>query len=155
MPLVIRPATADDDYAIKAIVRAARLIRVGLDWPRFVVAVWGPDIIGVGQVKPHGDGTRELASITVVPEWRGQGIGGMVVRALLARETGTVHLMCLPEMEGYYARFGFRRLPPDELPPYFRRLARVVGVIARISGGRAARMSVMRRESQTSTDLSD
>jgi amino-acid N-acetyltransferase len=151
MPLVIRAATAEDEYAIKAIVRAAQLFPIGLDWPRFLVAMWGPDIIGVGQVKPHRDGTRELASIAVVPEWRGQGIGGMVVRALLARETGTVHLMCLPKMEGYYARFGFRRLLPDELPPYFRRLARVAGVIARITGGRAARVSVMRREPPTTS----
>ena len=146
MNLVIRAATADDQYAITAIVRAARLIRFGLDWPRFVVAVWGPDIVGVGQVKPHRDGTRELASIAVVPEWHGHGIGGMVVRSLLERETGTVHLMCLPQMEGYYARFGFRRLSRVELPPYFRRLARAADVIAWITGGRAAQLSVMRRE---------
>jgi amino-acid N-acetyltransferase len=150
MAIIIRAATAEDEYAIKAIVRATQLFPIGLEWPHFIVAMWGPDIVGIGQVKRHGDGTRELASIAVVPEWREQGIGGMVVRALLDREAGTVHLMCLPEMEGYYARFGFRRLLPAELPPYFRRLARVARVIERITGGRAARLSVMRREAVTS-----
>jgi hypothetical protein len=63
MPLIIRPASADDQYAITAIVRAARIYPRDLDWQRFLLAQWGQDIIGVGQVRPHRDGSRELASI--------------------------------------------------------------------------------------------
>src|SRR5438094_625508 len=73
MPLIIRPASAGDQYAITAIVRAARINPRNLDWQRFLLAQWGQDIVGVGQVKPHADGSRELASIAVVPEWQGNG----------------------------------------------------------------------------------
>ena len=144
MPLIIRSASAADQPAIKAIVRAARLIPVSLDWPRFLIAQWGQDIIGVGQVKPHKDGTRELASIAVVPEWQGQGIGSLIIRALLAREPATLHLTCLPQNETYYLRFGFRRIPHAEMTPYFRRLMHVARAVASLTS--TMPIIVMRRE---------
>ena len=121
MPLIIRPASADDQFVITAIVRAARINPRDLDWRRFLVAQWGQDVIGVGQVKAHADGSRELASIAVVPEWQGQGVGGALVRALMARETGPLYLMCNAHRESYYQRFGFRRLDVAAMPSYFRR----------------------------------
>jgi amino-acid N-acetyltransferase len=145
MPVVIHPAIADDQYAITAIVRAARINPSNLDWQRFLVAQWGQDIIGVGQVKPHGDGSRELASIAVIPEWQGQGVGGAIIRALLARETGTLHLMCALPTQGYYECFGFRRIERRDMPPYFRRLDRLVHIITRLSFGRIG-VAVMRNE---------
>ena len=146
MPLTIRPAAAADQAAIRAIVRAAPLNPIGIDWPRFLLVASGEQIVGIGQVKPHGDGTRELASIAVVPEWRGRGIASMIVRALLVRETGTLYLMCAPEMAGYYPRFGFRRLAPAELPPYFRRIDRLMGVLRLLTAGRLHGPVVMRRD---------
>src|SRR5262245_44198335 len=121
MPVVIRPANAEDQYAITAIVRAARLNPSDLDWQRFLLAQWGQDVIGVGQVKLHQDGSRELASIAVVPEWQGQGIGGALVRALMARESGPLYLMCNTPRESYYERFGFQRLGRAAMPAYLRR----------------------------------
>jgi amino-acid N-acetyltransferase len=145
MPVIIRPATADDQYAITIIVRAAWLNRRDLDWQRFLVAQWGQDVIGVGQVKPHADGTRELASIAVIPEWQGQGVGGAIIRALLARETGALHLMCVPRNQGYYERFGFRRIGRAEMPRYFRRLDQLAAIFTWLSAGRIG-LAVMRRE---------
>jgi N-acetylglutamate synthase-like GNAT family acetyltransferase len=145
MPLIIRPAVADDQYAITAIVRAARIGRRDLDWQRFLLAQWGQDIIGVGQVKPHKDGSRELASIAVVPEWQGNGVGGAIIRALLARETGPLHLMCAGDRERYYQRFGFQRLDRRAMPPYFRRFARMAPVIRLLSLNRL-QLIVMGRE---------
>src|SRR6476646_282214 len=129
MPLIIRPAVADDQYAITAIVRAARINPYNLDWRRFLLAQWGQDIVGVGQVKPHGDGSRELASIAVVPEWQGNGVGGALISALLSRETGPLHLMCNAAREHYYPRFGFQRLDRRAMPPDVRRFARMSPVI--------------------------
>ena len=40
-------------------------------------------VIGCGQIKPHGDGTRELASIAVVPEHQRQGIGTEIIARLI------------------------------------------------------------------------
>ena len=144
MPLTIRPAVADDQYAITAIVRAARINPRDLDWQRFLLAQWGQDIIGVGQVRPHEDGSRELASIAVVPEWQGNGVGGALIRALLARETGPLHLMCIDSRERYYERFGFQRLDRRAMPPYFRRFMRLAPVIRLLSINRL-RLIVMGR----------
>jgi amino-acid N-acetyltransferase len=145
MPLIIRPAAANDQYAITAIVRAARLNPRDLDWQRFLLAQWGQDIVGVGQVKPHQDGSRELASIAIVPEWQGNGVGSALIRALLSRETGPLHLMCIANREHYYERFGFKRLDRRAMPPYFRRFAWIAPVIELLSLKRL-RLIVMGRD---------
>jgi N-acetylglutamate synthase-like GNAT family acetyltransferase len=85
MPVTIHTAGEDDQYAITAIVRAARINPRDLNWQRFLLAQRGQHVIGVGQVKPHEDGSRELASIAVVPEWQGNGVGGALIRAAGAR----------------------------------------------------------------------
>jgi N-acetylglutamate synthase-like GNAT family acetyltransferase len=145
---VIRAALAADQSTITAIIRRARLNPMALHWQRFLLAESEGQIIGTVQVKPHGDGTRELASLAVIPEWQGQGVGTALMQAALARETGPLYLTCASPLEGYYTRFGFRPLASAELTPYFRRLARLVGVLtalARLFGG-DARLSVMLRQ---------
>lgn len=146
----LRPATASDQPAITAIVRAAGINPFNLHWPRFLVAEADvpPRIVGVAQIKAHGDGSRELASLAVVPDHQGEGIGGALIQALLASEQGPLHLMCRNDLEGYYVRFGFRALRPAEMPPYFRRMTRAADIFfalaARFGGKR--HITVMRRE---------
>jgi amino-acid N-acetyltransferase len=144
MPLIIRPASADDQFAITEIVRAARINPRDLDWQRFLLAQWGQDIIGIGQVRPHRDGSRELASIAVVPEWQGNGVGSALIRALLSREAGPLHLICEDSREHYYERFGFKRIDRHATPPYFRRFMRVAAVLRLLSLNRL-RLIVMGR----------
>jgi N-acetylglutamate synthase-like GNAT family acetyltransferase len=143
VPLAIRPATSADQATIIRLIKEANLNRMGLKWPNFVVAEEDGAIVGLGQVKSHGDGSRELASIAVVPARQGPGIGSTVIKTLLAREQGVVlHLTCRRELGGYYERFGFRRLVAAEYPPYFRRLIPVINVIVRLFG---TQILVMRR----------
>jgi N-acetylglutamate synthase-like GNAT family acetyltransferase len=146
MPITIRSATEAEQPAITAIVRTARINPRDLDWRRFLVAEEDGRIVGVGQIKPHHDGSRELASLAVIPERQKQGVGAAIVRALLAGENGALHLMCLDQLEPYYARFGFRRLAPDEMPPYFRRISRLAGIFrfAASLSGRQIQLIVMR-----------
>ncbi len=109
MAYQIRPATAADQRAITAMVRGAGINPLSVHWPRFLVAEDAGRVIGVAQIKPHGDGSRELASLAVAPDRQGEGISAALVAAWLARERGTLYLMCADRLEGYYARFGFRR----------------------------------------------
>ena len=148
MSISIRPASAADQPAITAIVRAARINPRDLDWRRFLVAEEQGRVVGVGQVKPHGDRSRELASLAVIPERQGQGVGGALVRALLTREPGPVHLMCMDWLEPYYQRYGFRRLGRDELPPSLRFVGRLAPALAFISSlfGKRLQPIVMRRD---------
>lgn len=144
MPLAIRQATAADQPAIRRLIKEANLNRMSLKWPHFVVAEEEGVIVGLGQVKPHGDGSRELASLAVVPAWQSRGIGSAIIKALLAREPGVVlHLTCRRELGGYYERFGFRRLAAADYPAYFKRLIPIVNVVARLFG---MQILVMRRE---------
>jgi N-acetylglutamate synthase-like GNAT family acetyltransferase len=124
--LNIRVAGAADQRGIYRIVRAAGINPFGLHWPRFLIAEDGGRIVGVAQIKPHSDGSRELASLAVIPDRRGEGIGSALIRTCLAREQGPVYLMCQPELESYYSRFGFRKLHRTDMPPYFRRMMRVI-----------------------------
>jgi N-acetylglutamate synthase-like GNAT family acetyltransferase len=148
MSTFIRPARAADQSAIRAIVHAARLIPRNLDWQRFLVAEEDGRVVGVGQVKPHNDGSRELASLAVLPECQGQGIGGALIEALLARESGAVYLMCMDRLEPYYQRFGFRRLGRAELPVSFRFVGQFAPAFAAISWlfGKRTQPIVMRRD---------
>ena len=145
MPVTIRPATKADQATIRRLIREANLNRMSLDWPNFVVAEQEGAVVGIGQVKPHKDGSRELASIAVVPAQQGSGIGSAVIRTLLAREAGVLHLTCRRQMQGYYERFGFRRLEPSEFPPYYKRLIPIVNTFARLL---KTEILVMRREAQ-------
>ena len=125
-------------------IRAAGINPMSLKWPNFLVAEEGGMTLGIGQVKRHGDGSLELASLAVVPDRQGQGIGSALVRELIARHEDTVlHLTCRSQLQAYYERFGFQRLQRAEFPPYFARVTPMFNAI-----GRLYRMQiiVMRRE---------
>ena len=145
MAVIIRPAVEADQYAIRMIVRAALLNPFGLDWPRFLVAEESGGLIGIGQVKPHRDGSRELASIAVVPEWQGLGVGRALVTSLIAREGGALHLMCESRNAPFYERFGFRRIERAQMPAYFRRIARLARAFEFVAR-RESGLAIMRRE---------
>lgn len=130
--IYVRAAAAADQATIRRIVRAACLNPTHLDWPNFVVAEAMPvgdgaggQIVGVGQMKPYGDGGRELASIAVLPAYQRLGISAVIIHALLAREVGTVYLYCADTMPTYYTRFGFVEASVRELPPAIRRSFRI------------------------------
>ena len=141
----IRPATEADQPVIRRFVRQARINPMNLHWPNFVVAEEDGATVGIGQVKPHNDGTRELASMVVVPERRGHGVGGAIIERLIADHPGQVlHLTCRVQMRGYYERFGFRALEKKDYSPYFRRLLPIANFFGAIFD---QRILVMRRDS--------
>lgn len=130
--ITVRPATEADQPTIRRIIHQAGINPTGLDWRRFLLAVEGEQVIGTGQIKPHNDGSHELASIAVIPARQKRGIGSMIIRALLESERGALHLTCQRRMAGYYERFGFRRIERAEYPPYFVTWDRTIGLISRI-----------------------
>lgn len=148
MSVFVRVATAGDQQPIVRIIRAARINPTGLRWPQFVVAQQAGALVGVGQVKQHADGSRELASIAVVPAYQGQGIGSVIIRALLLRERGPLYLMTTSEKESFYRRFGFCVVDPAALPrslAFEMRVGRLyVGLRSRLEG-KPVRLIAMRR----------
>ncbi len=103
----IRRAAAQDQDAIRALVRAERLNPTGLDWPRFVVACDGDRLVGAVQLRRHRDGSQELGSLVVAPAWRGQGLAGRLIDALLAGVDREVHMITQRRHAAHFARWGF------------------------------------------------
>jgi N-acetylglutamate synthase-like GNAT family acetyltransferase len=144
----IRPATEADQDAIAGLIREARLNPRDLDWHRFLVADAGAGVVGCAQVRIHSRGTRELASVAATPDRQRSGIGGRLVESILAQEPGVVFLMTRRETEGYFVRFGFRRVAAADAPSDFRRQFRIgQGITTVVSplARRWIRIVVMRR----------
>ena len=116
--VTLRPATAADAAVIRSLVYAARINPTGLDWKRFVVAP-GPngEVIGCAQIKPHRDGSRELASLVVAPAWRGNGVARAIIEHLVANHPGPLYLTCRASLGPFYERFGFRVADEAQLTP--------------------------------------
>ena len=142
----LRPATSADFPAIRGLIRLVQINPIDLDWQRFVIAVTPEgEMIGCGQVKPHGDGSRELASIAVTPPWRKQGVARAIIEHLTANEPGTLYLTCRANLGPFYTRFGFKAIEQQEMPPYFRRISRLMKALG-ILHVVGERLLVMKRE---------
>ena len=103
---------------------------MGVDWKRFVVAAAGEqgEVMGIGQLKPHGQDILELASIAVYPEYRGQGIARAVIEHLLKASPRPLYLMCESSTGPLYEKFGFQAISVDEMPRYFQRIIKLTGL---------------------------
>jgi len=135
----IRPAVADDSSAIKALVRAARINPTGLKWPRFLVADHNPgEVIACAQIKPHRDGSHELASLVVDPKFRNQGIARSLVKHLTETHEGELYLMCRSSLGDFYEKLGFEVIAKSQMTPYFRKISRL-----------AALTEMLRKENET------
>ena len=143
----LRPATSTDFPAIRGLIRLVQINPIDLDWQRFVIAVTPEgEMVGCGQVKPHGDGSRELASIAVTPPWRKRGVARAIIEYLTASEPSTLYLTCRASLGPFYTRFGFKAIEQPEMPPYFRRISRLMkalGVLHVVG----ERLLVMKRDS--------
>ena len=73
------------------------------------------DMIGFCQVRRYAS-VRELGSLYVRKTFRGQAIGGALIRACLAEQSPPVHLECVEARQPYYEHFGFRRIPKRQAP---------------------------------------
>jgi amino-acid N-acetyltransferase len=143
--MILRKAISSDQSTIRRMVNDARINPMQLDWRRFLLAVDDAQnqVIGCAQVKPHGDGTRELASLVVLPARRGQGIARALIERLMSENPPPLYLTCQSGLEPLYWRFSFKALSFDEMTPYFRRLWKLVGFLRRFMPG-DPHLSVMR-----------
>jgi N-acetylglutamate synthase-like GNAT family acetyltransferase len=121
----IRPATARDFSGIRRLINKVQINPTGLDWRRFVIAVdAGGTMRGCGQLKPHGPGVVELASIAVEPDYQHRGLARAIIENLLSGAPRPLYLTCRSGLESFYSGWGFRSLGVDEMPAYYRRLVR-------------------------------
>ena len=141
----LRPATAADQAAINALVREGNINPLDLHWENFtVIENDAGEVVAIGQIKTHRDGSPELASIAVRADYRGQGLARRIIEHRLAGHSGDLYLTCRSSMGTMYEKFGFREIEEPEMPKYFRRLRKVAGLIEILSR-EGVRLLVMKR----------
>jgi N-acetylglutamate synthase-like GNAT family acetyltransferase len=122
-------------------VRGARLNPMDLRWQRFLVAEDGTKLWARSNARTMNS---ELASLVVREDQRGRGVGSQLNQALIAQSRGSLYLFCRSQLEGYYARFGFRAIGVQEAPPSLRMRYAIGRIITRLIVGRPVLM--MKRE---------
>jgi amino-acid N-acetyltransferase len=146
MNFSLRPATQSDQGRIRSLVRQVKINPTGLDWPRFIIAVTSSgELIGCGQVKTHNDGSRELASIAVAPDYRGEGVAHAIIEYLINVYPKPLYLTCRSNLEPFYQRFGFQTIQKDRMPSYFRRITRLARIFFWVTRDKAG-LSVMQTQ---------
>jgi N-acetylglutamate synthase-like GNAT family acetyltransferase len=122
----LRKSVREDSSAIRKLVISANLNPTGLDWGRFVVAQSSSgQVIGCVQIKPHRDGSQELASLVVVEDWKGKGVARALIEDAIENHDGWLYLMCRSGLGELYQRFGFEVLDHDAMPLYFQRVSKL------------------------------
>jgi N-acetylglutamate synthase-like GNAT family acetyltransferase len=132
--ITIRPARETEAAQIHDLIHLVGINPLGLDWKQFVVAVNDRDeMLGCGQLKPHGGEILELASIAVYPEHRGKGVARLIIEQLLKDSPRPLYLMCQSSLGRLYEKFGFQAIPYDEMPRYFQRISKLAGLVATLA----------------------
>ncbi len=77
----------------------------------FVGAFRNGEMIGMGRAISDGASDAYIQDVTVLKEFRGQGIGARIIRAisenLVARGIGWIGLVAEPGTQDFYRRLGF------------------------------------------------
>lgn len=138
----ITHATADEQQPIRDLIREVKINPLGLKWQNFVVVKdENGRLIACGQLKPHRDGSVELASIAVKRPYRKHGLARLVIESLLADQPRPIWLTCVEKLTPFYKKFGFINVTsPHQMPSYFRfvyRLFKLYQWIARAENGLA------------------
>ena len=140
----LRAAQESESRQIKELIQLVGINPMGLDWKRFIVAVNERDeMLGCGQLKPHGADILELASIAVYPEHQGRGVARAIIEYLLRDSPRPLYLMCESSLRSLYERFGFRGIDYDEMPRYFQRISKLAGLVTTLAR-REERLLVMK-----------
>jgi N-acetylglutamate synthase-like GNAT family acetyltransferase len=144
--LPVRPARETEAAQIRDLIHLVGINPMGLDWRRFVVAVNERDeMIGCGQLKPHGEEVIELASLAVDPEHQGKGVARSIIEYLLKDSPRPLYLMCESRLGPLYKKFGFRPIPYEDMPRYFQRISKLAGLVTTLAQ-REERLLIMKLE---------
>ena len=140
----IRAAREAEARQIQDLIHLVGINPMGLDWKRFVVAVNERDeMIGCGQLKPHGPDVIELASLAVYPESQGKGVARAIMEYLLKDSQRPLYLMCESGLGSLYEKFGFRPISYEEMPRYFQRISKLAGLVTTLAQ-REERLLIMK-----------
>lgn len=142
--ITVRSAREPEAAQIRDLIHRVGINPMGLDWKRFVVAAGDHDeLLGCGQLKPHGPDVLELASIAVYPEHQGKGVARLIIEYLLKDSPRPLYLMCESGIGPMYEKFGFRPVTYEDMPRYFQRISKLAGLVTTLAK-RQERLLIMK-----------
>lgn len=105
-------------YAAQGIMLPRSRLSVLEGIQRFVVAVDGEEVVGVGALHVLWDDLGEIRSLAIAEEAKGKGIGKKLVNQLLeeGRRLGLKRALSLTYQTHFFASCGFRVVPKESLP---------------------------------------
>lgn len=121
--MTLRAATPEDAETIRDLLERCRLPTSDLasSHPEFVIACEGARIIGTGALERFGD-VGLLRSVALERQWRGTGVGRLIVEELerRPRQAGVLELVLLTETaREFFAHRGYevidRGLAPESI----------------------------------------
>lgn len=122
MKLEYLKAIIADEPQIRGILEKLDGDRANFNVSQFMVVKNEGKIIGCVRIKFFLDGSLELASLAVLPEYQGQGIGSELIRKLLlSKPVRPIFLLTSLDKEEFYKRFGFNIINSDNLPEELRK----------------------------------
>lgn len=124
----VRPARTGDIPAVRSLVdhyapdrRLLSKATVTLyeDVQEFVIAEQAGTPVGCGALHVMWEDLAEIRTLAVSPEHLGQGVGGAMLRLLIARgrALGVSRIFCLTFETGFFAKHGFTRMPESGVSP--------------------------------------
>jgi amino-acid N-acetyltransferase len=140
VPMVmLRRATDGDADAVHALLEG--WVALGLVLPRtqaqvasmigdFIVAWDGVEIVGCAALRRYSPLYAEVGGLAVAANWHGQGIGRLLVEALVEEAVALdlTRVFALTLQEGFFHKLGFRTTAIAEFP---EKIARDCSVCAR------------------------
>lgn len=116
MEITYRNAQEKDLSSILEIVKSVSGDYTGFIFEQFLIAETGNKIIGCIRIKKVAE-CFELASLTVLPEYRNLGIGSnLVIKILEGKKVSPVYVLCSENRESFYKRLGFEKVEINKLP---------------------------------------
>lgn len=132
---LLRPASAQDIWAIRKLVWRAKLDPTQLRWSQFWLIECQEGVVACGQLRCFPD-AQELGSLVVATAWQGRGLGGYLVKHLIEEATTPLYLECLgSKLAMFYTRFGFVPISWHELPPSLKRKFGVSQLVTQLIPG--------------------
>ncbi len=115
MNLVLKIPNETEFNQVCSFIAAFELDNRELKQEQFIIALREKILVGFGRLRKHNDCT-ELCSLGVVTNYRRQGIGKALVKALIQQEKPNLYLVCI--IPNFFIPIGFKTISeniPDSI----------------------------------------
>jgi amino-acid N-acetyltransferase len=117
MEIEYTSAKDNDLDSLTGLLNDGRGDSTALELDRFIIARDNENIIGCVRTKDLADDCIELASLIVLPAYRGKGIGTKLVNEVIKKDIRRpIYLLCMKDKENFYKKAGFMLIEKTYLP---------------------------------------